>query len=135
VLFHEQKGEFHIFNGIEYGNKVKGLKNKPDLMQPDVGYLAVGKGGDFPLPDPHASFRCIVDTADNIKQGGFPAARRSDNADEIALFHGKVNAAQRMHGCLSQGVIFFKAFDFDDIHEYLPMRLICLGNFQGNKIA
>src|SRR5690606_42033722 len=78
--------------------------DKPDLLVAHPGQLVGGEPAHVLAPDEELPRRRPVQAADEVHQGGLSRARRAHDRDELALLDGEVDAAQRLHFHLADGV-------------------------------
>ena len=102
----EYQRQLHIFQRRHGADQVEALEDKADLPVADIG------GGSAAQPLHRGAFQQIfpcggtIQTAQNVHQGGFSAARRAGNGQKVPLWHMQAHVLQRPEGL----TVFFIGF-------------------------
>src|ERR1051326_5247036 len=106
--------DLNIALGAERWQQIEFLEDKADFLLAHGGALRVRELGEVGAINHHAPARCPCEPAQNVEQRRFSAARRANNADELALFHGEADAANGGHIKLAAAVYLAHVFYLDD---------------------
>src|SRR3954470_4653962 len=86
--------QFDIMQRVRTGQKIKALKNKPNLFISDFRQLVVIHLADFHLVENKFTRRRGVETAKQVHQGRFPGTRGAHDRNVLAALDGQSNVAQ-----------------------------------------
>ncbi len=100
----QQQRHGDVFQQGERGQEIEELEDEADAVAPQAGKGVVGERGHIPPVQPQrAGIRAVHDAAE-LEQGGFPAARRPRDGDEIPRRHLQGHASQRGDRFAIEGV-------------------------------
>jgi len=83
----------HVLQCGEGGDQVEGLEDKPDLLVADARQGAFVQIGDVHAVDEHTPIAGGVQPADQAQEGGFAAAGRPADSQELAPADGHGHTA------------------------------------------
>jgi hypothetical protein len=96
----------YVLAGREAGNEVVKLKDEPDMEAAVFGQRPLIGLGQIPAPVRDKAMGRRIEPTQDIEQGRFPAAGRSEQHNQLAGVEFHVNAAQGAHLDLSHLVYF-----------------------------
>ena len=106
LLIVEQNGKYYVLLYREFGNEIKGLKNKTYISAAENRQIFLfHRKRVFPVNENLAARRC-VEGAYHVEQRGFSASRLADNRDKLALGHGKADVFEGFDRRLAAAVGF-----------------------------
>ncbi len=109
-LTHEEK----LLSGGQVGNQVRTLKNKPDLMQPEVRSLASAGPGKVDAGQARVSGRRCEQCARYRKKRGLPRSRRADQSYQLALCNLEVDIDQCVDTRISIAIVLRDILELED---------------------
>ena len=80
--------------------QVELLEDEADATRPERRQVAVGGAGDVGPGDPHEPAGRPFQGAHDVQQRRLARARRADDRAQLAVLHGQVDAAQRLHAAV-----------------------------------
>ncbi len=89
--------QLDVFFDGEARHQVIKLKHKADVLAPVASELFVTGAVQFMISKMCAAGRGPVQPAENVQQGGFAAARRAQQHDELAGINIEIDVLQRTH--------------------------------------
>ena len=113
---------------VERGQQVEFLEDESDLALAHAGALGVGERGQIVAVEHDAAAIGLGQSAEKIEESGFSAARRSDDADELALLHAEGDAAQRLDFDFAHVVGLAQVFCFDECVRPCLIRILHEGD-------
>ena len=122
--------KLHVLQGREHRQQVVGLKDKTDVMQPEVNDLTGFQRPQIGAVDDHRAGGGPVQTAQEVQESGLPRAGRSYHGGELAFFKSEVDVIHGRDLYLGAVVDLHEVFDLNDVHifdlfEFL-LRLIII---------
>jgi hypothetical protein len=99
-----------IAAGVKRGQKIEALKNESDFVTAQLGALGVAHQSEIIAIDEHFAARGARQTAKDVEQRGFAAARRSHDGHGFAREHPEIHPTKRGHFELARVVNFPKIF-------------------------
>src|SRR5205814_680569 len=98
--------------------QVEALKDEADFAVANVGQHGAVQATDVLTIEPVRARRRPVQAADEVHQGRFARAARSDDGDEFAALHGQGYAAQGGDANRSVIVLLLTVLQFEDVWHY-----------------
>ena len=92
------------------------LEDETYLTVAYVGQLVAAEGGHIGAVDDIVAGGGGVETAQDVEQGGFAAARGAHDADKLARFDAEGDATQGVHRLFADLEIAFEVFNFNNGH-------------------
>lgn len=77
--------EHNVFPDGQVVEQEEILEHEPEVFRPEYRAFVIGELGDVSFSDSHGAARREVDTGNDVEQGRFPAAARSDNGDDFGF--------------------------------------------------
>ena len=97
--------EFDVPEHGLVGNEVIALKDEPDSVIPIDVPVAVAELFGAPAVDKYVARGVLIESPDDVEQGGFAAPGRTEHGHELVLSKGKVDALERLNGGIRHPVI------------------------------
>src|SRR5690348_13505225 len=129
LVFFFGVGSCNVFGDGDIGVSVQGrqqvelLENEADLALAHLGSLSVREPGEVLAVNHHPAGIGVGQAAQEVKQGGFAAARRAHNGHEFALLHVKGDAAQSRHLHFADVVSLAQFLSYDDRGHWKTLML------------
>src|SRR5258708_11456326 len=89
---------------VEGGQEVELLEYEADLALAHAGALGVGEGGDVVAIQNYFAGIGAGESAEQVEQCGFAAARRADHGDKFSSLDAEGDAPERGHVDLSHAI-------------------------------
>src|SRR6266566_4744274 len=106
-----QHRQFDVLERRSPGEQIEALKNKTNLLVPNVGQFVAVELGDVGAVEPVATLGGPIQAADDVHQSGFARTAGAHDGDKLAAPHFECYAAHRVH------VHFTGVIDFVDVFE------------------
>lgn len=110
-------GQLDIFENIEPGQEVEGLKDEADLFVADAGEFIVARLADIHAVEHDGAGADIIETTENLHHGRFSAAGGSDDGDVFARLNVEGDAVERADFLIANGVGLAHIAHFNQSHD------------------
>ena len=116
--------EFDIFPGGQHRNKVKGLKNKTNAVQPHIRQRALAQLVDPAVAHQDLAAVGLVQSAHGVEQGGLAGARGAGETDKRTLFDFQANIVQPVNYLFTLGEGLVEMGAANGSHSPVPFQLL-----------
>ena len=114
--------QLHVLERVEPRQKLKLLKDKADFLAADMRQLVfIQIANHAPMQNVFARRRCIQ-TADDIHQRGFAAARRAEDGEKFALFNIQIDSLENGLHFISHLILLDNAAHFEKVVAHSGLR-------------
>jgi hypothetical protein len=109
MMGHDLSDQRHIFSGGETRDQIVELKHEAYVGSPVPGELRLSRASELPPTIVHPAAGRHIQPAQDVQQGGFPAAGYTEQDHELALVQRQIHPPKGVHInlahaiCLGQG--------------------------------
>ena len=111
-----EEGKFHVLQGGGSCQKVEPLEHEADLAVADIGQVPGSHLVHAGAVQGVASPGGVVETAQDVHEGGFSGTRSAHDGDEFTFADFQVHAPQGGNFYVSHDIGFFNGSQFDAVH-------------------
>ena len=118
-------GKLNIFQGSERSNEIEGLENKTELVKTDGGKQSIGcRKFDSEATNVDVTLRWLINSSNDIEQGGLTTARGTEDRDELTLLHREIDTSKSRYTFNTKQVGLVHIHNLDDLARSLINLLI-----------
>ena len=111
-----QQGVLDVLLGGQHRQQVEILEDESDGTGAQISQLVGCSARDIIAFDVYPALAGIVDTAHDVQEGGFAAARRACDGEKSTRFNGQADIPQRVHQLFPEQVALAHFFYLYNCH-------------------